>query len=615
MPLGGRGQEWSAASSGSPGIRTTKKHRGEGGRVRMTREVVLMACKERQQYTTPRLNDNLYLQCFGFEKIENLEEYTGTKALWLEENNLRSIENIGHMQLLRCLFLQSNAITRITSLSRLKSLQMINLSNNLITRLENLAGIPKLHTLEISRNRLTTLSDISHLLLCRSITVLDLSFNRLSDARSMTVWEGMQNLHVLYLQGNPVTQQIADVWGGYRKYVLARIPALTFLDERPVQTNEHRTCAAWNSGGIELEMAERALIHDESETAHSLQANRARIEETRERRRNEIRARRIAMGVDPEVPAFSSRGRLGEHELRPARSESVVGGSVSAESGAGAARGREMDDGAVGAEGTKVRYFRMPDGSLLRQRDVSDGSLLRQGDVSGADGAQLQAVHGSVATTALHCHDASVVQPGSSEKSAQQREGGWRVAAGDVGDGEATQPGVEDDSHASEGMACVGVRSGVEEDGGADGGLERAESANAEGAGRDTVECERGGQGEERPEKEEGRCAQEMDKDNREEEAVKSPQLPEQKAARLLTHEHQDRPARVATPPARSTAGEEQPGAKRSSAGGGEPDGHAAREGRLTARKDRQPKAAGAGLALAAEPGTPQLLPDAAKRG
>ena len=36
-----------------------------------------MACKERQQYTTPRLNDNLYLQCFGFEKIENIEEYTG----------------------------------------------------------------------------------------------------------------------------------------------------------------------------------------------------------------------------------------------------------------------------------------------------------------------------------------------------------------------------------------------------------------------------------------------------------------------------------------------------------------------------------------------------------
>jgi hypothetical protein len=43
----------------------------------------LAASQERDQYTTPRLNDNLYLQCFGFPKIENLEEYTGAKALWL----------------------------------------------------------------------------------------------------------------------------------------------------------------------------------------------------------------------------------------------------------------------------------------------------------------------------------------------------------------------------------------------------------------------------------------------------------------------------------------------------------------------------------------------------
>jgi dynein assembly factor 1 len=96
------------------------------------------------------------------------------------------------------------------------------------------AGIPKLHTLEISRNRLTSVADISHLLLCKTITVLDLSYNRLHDARCVTVWEGMPNLHVIYLQGNPATQKIADTWGSYRKYVLARLPALTFLDERPV---------------------------------------------------------------------------------------------------------------------------------------------------------------------------------------------------------------------------------------------------------------------------------------------------------------------------------------------------------------------------------------------
>ena len=160
-------------------------------------QIVREACKERQQYMTPRLNDNLYLQCFGFDRIENLDEYTGIQALWLEENNIKQIENISHMQLLRCLFLQSNAITRISNLSRLKSLHMINLSNNLITRIENLAGIPKLHTLEIAKNRLASVQDISHLLLCSTITVLDISHNRLDDARIATVLEGTNSQSTL----------------------------------------------------------------------------------------------------------------------------------------------------------------------------------------------------------------------------------------------------------------------------------------------------------------------------------------------------------------------------------------------------------------------------------
>jgi len=255
---------------------------------------------------TPRLNDNLYLQCFGFDRIENLDEYTGTQALWLEENNIKQIENISHMQLLRCLFLQSNAITRISNLSRLKSLNMINLSNNLITRIENLAGIPKLHTLEIARNRLSSVQDISHLLLCSTITVLDISHNRLDDARITTVLEGMPGLHVLYMQGNPAAQKIADVWGSYRKYLLARLPALTFLNDRPVHKHEQRCSAAWFEGGMESEMLERSRIHQEMEDAHNNSSitNRARIQETVMRRREEIRARRIAMGVDPQVPAF-----------------------------------------------------------------------------------------------------------------------------------------------------------------------------------------------------------------------------------------------------------------------------------------------------------------------
>jgi dynein assembly factor 1, axonemal len=73
-------------------------------------------------------------------------------------------------------------------------LDTLNLSNNYITKLENLSCCPLLSSLIITHNCIECTSDLEHLIECKNLTSLDLSYNKITDELALDVFGKMNIL-------------------------------------------------------------------------------------------------------------------------------------------------------------------------------------------------------------------------------------------------------------------------------------------------------------------------------------------------------------------------------------------------------------------------------------
>lgn len=134
-------------------------------------------------------------------RIENLVGFDNLIKLCLDNNFIEEINNIGHLVNLKWLDLSFNKIKRIQGLDRLVQLEDLSLYSNKISVIE---GLEK----------------------CTNLQCLSLGNNRIDSLEQIVRFRQLKSLRMLTLSDNPISNNNID----YRNYVMAYVDTIKYLD-------------------------------------------------------------------------------------------------------------------------------------------------------------------------------------------------------------------------------------------------------------------------------------------------------------------------------------------------------------------------------------------------
>lgn len=234
-------------------ISATQPESGSSDVPTMTEEFIVAQCKKHNGYSTPELNEKLYLHHFGFAHLNGLNAFTGCTVVYLSHNALSSLDGLAALTHLDSLYASCNALSNLDSLPALPALRTLDVSQNAITSLAGLdEAAPQLRTLLAGHNRLTQLCGLQG---CTALLSVDLSHNKLEDEEKVDA--GLRplrpSLRTLLLHGNALCRHAQH----YRQRWVAAFAALRFLDEYPVFDDERERAEAFVRGGALAEAATR----------------------------------------------------------------------------------------------------------------------------------------------------------------------------------------------------------------------------------------------------------------------------------------------------------------------------------------------------------------------